>query len=274
MDEFLINDSNDMNDSESVNFILKNTLVEEQLNFIIDQIRNPFDSSNSNQFKRLCKLVKDKDTLDEYCSQLLDELENTYSGLEFDLSEYDVRLEEFFGVVYKFFVKNVGAIMYTFLKNYILQTKNRKALTAEYLNTKLPNYPKEQYGKKEYFILMIKLSNILKDIKREKLTLSEFIRYIQREEECPAYINKLKNYLDNDLILDQSVVSNLFDEFFDSDIYDETYCKLQMMITTDLIAPYLEENGMKDMWLPPLEPEDNSIQDEDEEGEEENGEST
>ena len=261
MESFLTNPSMDLSTN---NQMLTNTLIEEQLNFIKDQIRNPFDSSKANHFKRLCKLVSNPDTLDQYCTQLMDELENTYAGLEFDVSDYDKHLEEFFMVVYKFFVKSISTIMFTFLKEYILQAHNRKRLTLDYLNAKIPSYPKEQYGKKEYYILMIKLNNIIHDIYDDQIGLSDFIRYVKRDEDCPGYVEKLESYLSEGLIGDQNVVGNLFELFFDSDIYEETYCKLQVVITETLIYPYLVDNGMEAMRLPPVEA-DESLEDEDEE---------
>ena len=45
------------------------------------------------------------------------------------------------------FVKNAYKVIYVFMKEYISSSKNRKALTADYLNAKIPTYPKEQYGK-------------------------------------------------------------------------------------------------------------------------------
>ena len=48
---------------------------------------------------------------------------------------------------------------------------------------------------------------------------------------------------------------------------DIIYNKLQMAITTNLINPYLEENGMSSMKLPAFEQED-ELEDDEEEGEE------
>ena len=155
----------------SQDYILGNTTAEEQITFIQDQIQDPFDSSHTNYFKKLCGMVTSSDTLDQYCSQLLDEIENVYPGLDFDLGDYDSRLTEFFATIYKFFVKNIDRLMFVFLSQYILSNKNRKNLIAEYLDMKLPAYPKEQYGKKEYYILMTKYSSIIKANSRPILDL-------------------------------------------------------------------------------------------------------
>lgn len=248
----------------SQDYILGNTTAEEQITFIQDQIQDPFDSSHTNYFKKLCGMVTSSDTLDQYCSQLLDEIENVYPGLDFDLGDYDSRLTEFFATIYKFFVKNIDRLMFVFLSQYILSNKNRKNLIAEYLDMKLPAYPKEQYGKKEYYILMTKLSSIIKDIRRERLDLSDMLRYIKKSDNCPGYVHRLSEYLSQDLVIDQDVVRNIFDMMFESDVYDDIFCKLQMFITDALINPYMEENGLEFMRLPPMEPDDTDISDDEE----------
>lgn len=252
------------NYSDTENALLGNITIDELMDFIRDQIASPMDSADVNYFKKLKKVVTDPNKLDAYCAQLMDEIENVYSGIDFDVSDLDIHLDGFFSNVYKFFVKNVSGIMYTFLREYIMTSKNRKAMVADYLNSKLPNYPKEQYGKKEYYILMSKLQNIIRDIRREKLGLDEFIHYLKRADDTPEYVKQIERYLDEGWVLDQSVVNDLFDLFLDSDQYDVIYNRLQMAITTNLINPYLEDNGMASMKLPAFELEDD-MDDEDEE---------
>lgn len=257
-------------DTESM--LLSNATADEYVNFIKDQIRDPFDGSTSNYFRRLTKLLSDPEVIDKYCLQFLDDIENVYSGLDFDLSDYDFHLTDFFNAVYKFFVKNTATVMYVFLREYIFTSKNRKSLVGDYLNSKLPNYPKEQYGKKEYYILINKLQSIIKDIRREKLNLGEFIHYLKRADDTPGYIKAVEKYYEEGLIDDQTVVTDLFDLLFDSDQYAQIYNKLQMAITTTLINPYLEESGMSSMRLPQVEEQEDELTDDDEEenNEEEN----
>ena len=250
------------------NMLLDNLDVEELMDFIRDQINDPMDSSSSsNYFKKLKKMISNPNELDNYCLRIMDEIENVYSGIDFDVSDFDARLDTFTSNVYKFFVKNTANIMYVFLREYIMTSKNRKAAVADYLNSKLPNYPKEQYGKKEYFILMSKLQSIIKDIKREKLDLDDFIHYLKRSDDIPDYVENIEHYLNEGWILDDGIVTDLFDMFLESDQYDIIYNKLQMAITTNLINPYLEENGMSSMKLPAFEQED-ELEDDEEEGEE------
>ena len=193
---------------------------------------------------------------------LLAEIEDQYPNLEFDLSEYDQHLEEFFNAVYKFFIVNIQKLMYIFIREYIYSRKNQKVLVAEYLNLKLPNYPKEQYGKKEYYILITKLNSIIDDIKDYDLKLKKFIDYIERSGKTPMYVKKVKEYLDQGLIHDKGVVDDFFHKFKRSDEYDQALCKLQMAITENIINPYLEENGVMELRLPPIDPMDDDPSDE------------
>ena len=250
------------------NILLENLDVEEIMEFIRDQANDPMDSSNVNYMKKLKKMVQNADELDSYCIRIMDTIENVYSGIDFDVSDFIVHLDVFTSHVYKFFVKNTANIMHVFLREYIMTSKNRKAAVADYLNSKLPNYPKEQYGKKEYFILMNKLQSIIKDIRREKLDLGDFIYYLKRADDTPEYILNIEHYLNEGWILDDGIVTDLFDMFLDSDQYDIIYNKLQMAITTNLINPYLEENGLSDMKLPAFEQED--LEDDEEEETESN----
>lgn len=254
-------------DTSPENMLLDNLEVEELMEFIRDQVADVFDSSNANYFKKLKKMINNPDELDNYCIRVMDNIENVYSGIDFDVSDFDVHLDAFTSHVYKFFVKNTANIMYVFLREYIMTSKNRKAAVADYLNSKLPNYPKEQYGKKEYFILMSKLQSIIKDIRREKLNLTEFIEYLKRADDTPDYVNNIEHYLNEGWILDDGIVTDLFDMFLESDQYDIIYNKLQMAITTNLINPYLEKNGMSSMKLPVFEQEDD-LEDDEEETEE------
>ena len=248
--------------------ILNNTTPSEQIEFIVDQIRNPFGSSSFNYFKRLRNMVKSGDQLDQYCLQLIDEMEVTFEGLKIDVSEVTTNLDGMFNAIYKFFVRNINKIMYLFLREYIMNSKNRKTLTAEYLNMKLPTYPKEQYGKKEYYILMTKLHPIIRSIRRENLSLEDFIHYLQRSESCPMYVEKVSQYLREGYVIDQGVVMDFFDMFLESAEYSSIYNKLQMVITEYLINPYLEQNNMEYMRLPQVEMDtEDDIDDDDEEEE-------
>lgn len=254
-------DPQDIFNMISQDMILSNTTAEEQSDFISEQIKDPFDSGSMNYFKKLRGMVS-ADQLDEMCVTLLAEIEDQYPNLEFDLSEYDQHLEEFFNAVYKFFIVNIQKLMYIFIREYIYSRKNQKVLVAEYLNLKLPNYPKEQYGKKEYYILITKLNSIIDDIKDYDLKLKKFIDYIERSGKTPMYVKKVKEYLDQGLIHDKGVVDDFFHKFKRSDEYDQALCKLQMAITENIINPYLEENGVMELRLPPIDPMDDDPSDE------------
>lgn len=256
--------SQDILNLASQEMILGKTTVEEQIEFISDQIKDPFDSGNSNYFKKLRTMVN-SDRMDEICIQLLGEIEDRYPDIEFDFSEYDQHLDVLFSSVYKFFVKNVHKLMFIFLREYIYSSKNRKLLTAEYLNAKLPTYPKEQYGKKEYYILITKLPAIINDIKNDDIKLKKFIEYIERDDSSPAYIDQLKDFIESGLVCDHGVITNLFERFMESDEYNKTMCKLQMAITQNIINPYLEDNGLTALRIPPIDPVDEETAEDDDE---------
>ena len=250
-------------------FILGNTTVDEQVDFISDQIKHPFDGGDSNYFKKLRTMVK-PDKLDEICQDLFAEIEDVYPDLQIDISDMDEHLADSFSAVYKFFVRNIQKHIYVFLREYIASAKNRKILTADYINSKLPNYPKEQYGKKEFYILVTKLPAIVKDIFDDEISLEQYISYIERSDETPMYFKLIKDMLDKGMIVDHGITEDLFDQFKKSDQFDTTICKLQMMITNDLINPYLEENGLMDLRTPMVDDVvEESDEDDDEDSDEE-----
>lgn len=247
-------------------FILGNTTVDEQVDFISDQIKHPFDSGDSNYFKKLRTMVK-ADKLDRICISLFAEIENVYPNLQLDISDTDERLADSFSAVYKFFIRNIQKHVYTFLREYIYSAKNRKVLTADFINSKLPNYPKEQYGKKEFYILITKLPAIVKDIFNDDIRLEKFIDTIERSGTSPMYFKVIRELLDRGIIVDHGVVGDIYDQFKKSDHYDATLCKLQMKITENLINPYLEENGLTELRLPTIDTdEDDEVEDDDETG--------
>lgn len=267
----------DLSNLASRDFILNGSSVEEQIGFIRDQIKDPFDSGDTNFFKQLSKMVN-QDQLDDICVSLLNQISDIYADMDFSISEIDERIAPYFKSIYKFFVRNIHKQMYIFLREYIFAAKNRKILVADYLSTKLPNYPKEQYGKKEYYVLINKLPNILKDIfedaKSNDITLLKFISYIERSGNMPYYVEHIRELNENGIINERGVVANIFELFFSSDQYDVIVNKLQMAITEELINPYLKENNLMDLKTPMVElVEDDDISDdddEDEKGEENN----
>lgn len=247
--------------------ILGNTTIEEQIGFISDQIEQPFDSGNTNYFKKLKKMVKNQDQLDVLCEDLFKQIENVYPNMVFDLSEYNQHYGPVFSPVYKFFVKNINRMMYVFLREYIFNNKNRKGLIMDYMNTKIPSYPKEQYGKKEFYILITKLTPIVRSIQDDNIRLSKFLDYIDRSDDSPLYLEEIRDLLDKGIICDHGIVEDIFRLFDLSDARPGIMNKLEMIITKRLILPYLEENGMSNIkfssMIDPDEDEDDSDSEED-----------
>lgn len=237
----------------SRDYILGNVSLEEQVGFIEDQIADPFNSGDTNYLKRLANTVSGQDELDDYCQSFITKIQDVYPHLVIDTSEYDAHLIDLFMPIYKFFVKSAGQIMYIFIREFIFSSKNRKVLVGEYINAKLPNYPKEQYGKKEYYILMTKLPQIIADIFEDEPKLSKFIDYVERGSDGPVYIDALKDALNQGYIVDNGVCKDMWKLYRKTDLFRRDQTKLEMSIAKDLILPYLEENKMMKIRLPQVE---------------------
>ena len=237
----------------SRDYILGNVSLEEQISFIEDQIADPFGSGDTNYLKRLAKNVQSNDQMDEYCQSFITKLEDIYPHLHIDFSESDSHMVDLFMPVYKFFVRSTGKIMYIFLREYIFNSKNRKMLVGEYSNMKMPSYPKEQYGKKEYYILITKLPQIIADIFDDDLRLTKFIDYVEKGSDGPVYLDALRDYLEQGYLSDNGVVRDLWKRYRNTDQYRTDLVKLEMAISKNLILPYLEENKMMEIRLPRVE---------------------
>lgn len=246
-------------------YILGNTTVEEQVEFISEQIAQPFDSGSTNYFKKLKTMTTNQDQMDEICGELFRQIENVYPSLEFDVDGYGKHLTPAFNSVYKFFIRNINKLMYIFIREYIFNNKNRKGLVAEHLNTKMPSYPKEQYGKKEFYVLITKLPAILSSIRDDDIQLTKFINYIDRSDEAPLYLEDIRALIDQGFIIDNGVVTDMFGLMDDSDARPGIMNKLEMIITSSLIHPYLKENNMLDIGIVPTVDPDDDIDDSDDE---------
>ena len=234
--------------------ILDNTTKDEHIASVEDQIRDPFDSSDINYFKKLSKMVTGQDEMDELCNDFIISIQDVYDNLEIDLSEYDQRLETLFSAIYKFFVKSASRMMQIFIHEFIFNNKNRKGLVATFMTAKMPTYPKEQYGKKEYYVLITKLRAIVDEIfEGDDITLRKFINYISRSDKCPIYMKHIDDALENGWIVDKGVVSDMYRMFKKSDEYRPAMNKLEMDITSTFIIPYLEETGMISVRYAPIE---------------------
>lgn len=244
--------------------ILDSTTPEEQVTYIEEQIADPFNSGDANYFKQLVKMVPNPDDLDELCAKFCTEIQNVYPGLTLDFSEYEKHLSKIFGAIYKFFVKNVRKMMYIFIREYIFNNKNRRGLTDCFNTSKIATYPKEQYGKKEFYILISKLPKVIDEIFTDGITLEEFISYVERGSDSPAFLGQVRDAMDGGWIIDNDVVSDMYRLFRKSDDYRGRLNKLEMDIHQFLILPYLEENGLLAVRLPtPVEIEEEEDIDDD-----------
>ena len=248
-------------------YMLGNTTREEQIQFIEDQIKDPFESGDSNYLKKLKKMIPSQDEMDEICQRLFVQIQDIYPHLKVDLGDYDQHYYPIFDASYKFFITKISKIMYIFIREFLFNNKNRKVLVDEFSSMKLPNYPKEQYGKKEFYILVTKLPDIIDEIFEDNIKLKKFISYVEKSNESPLYIDILKQAMDDGIIVDNGVVKDVYKLFKGSNSYNAMLNKLEMDITHSLILPYMEENGMIEIRIPKVEDLEEDISDEDEEGE-------
>lgn len=246
-------------------YILGNATTEEQIAFINDQIDDPFGSGNTNYYRMLKKSVPSKDALDEIIKDFFVRIMDVYPKLTIDVDDYDGHLSEIFPSIYKFFVKNIQRMMYVFIREFIFNNKNRKGLIATFSSTKTANYPKEQYGKKDYYILITKLPNIVDEIFDDDIKLKKFIKYIAGNPNAPTYLDQLKDLIDRDILVDKGIVEYMYKMYKKSDNYRGDLNRLEMEITSKLIIPYMRENGMESIRIPPTE---EIVLDEDDEDEE------
>lgn len=250
----------------SKDYILDNTTLEEQLSFIKEQIREPFNSGSTNYFKKIKKYVTDADRLDGICRVILENISESYQNLEFDLGNSDIRLRDFTETVYKFFVKDIRKLTYVFFREFLYNNKNRKNIIAEYQNMKLPVYPKEQYGTKDNYILMVKLPDILDNISETELSFQEFISYLKKMLDVPGYINDMEEYIDRNMVHDCGIFDDIMSLFNSSDIVGQVINKLEMDMTKTIILPYMEKNNMIESRITFYDPdEDEDVSDDDDE---------
>ena len=173
-----------------------------------------------------------------------------------------------FPPIYKFFVKNAAKMMYVFIREYIFNAKTRKGLLADFTGTKISSYPKEQYGKKDYYILVTKLNHIIDDIFEDDISLKKYIKVIGNFDGAPTYLDQLRDLIERGVLVDHGCVEYMYKLYENSDYYRGDLNRLEMDITNNLILPYMEENGMMSVRIPPTE-EIVIDDDEDEEGEDE-----
>lgn len=249
----------------TANYMLQSVTAEEQIAFINDQIADPFESGDTNYFKRLRKMVSLADDLDEICMKFFVRLQDVYADLTIDVSDYDQHLDQIFMSLYKFFVKNIRKLMRLFIREYVFNNRNRKTLTSMFTDSKVSSYPKEQYGKREYYILVTKLSKIVAEIFDDNIRLSQFIDYLERHGSMPFYVTHVKQLLEDGVLADNGVVDNIYKLYRKSDAFRSDLSWLEMEITRSLIIPYLEENKLLKTKLPPTEEIPEELDDEEDE---------
>lgn len=248
--------------------ILDNTTVDEQLGFIRYQIKNPFDSGNSNYFRKIKHKVTDRQQMNEICEVILSAISDEYPGLEFDYED-DEDLIDFTDSIYKFFIRNIRKLVFIFLREYIYNNKNRKGLLQDFQDVKVSSYPKEIYGKKEFYLLVMKMSTIVDTIAGMDFRLETFLQYIDRDDDAPMYIRLVQKYFDSGMVQDHGAYEDIMEHFKDCNEYNTVINKLIIKVKEAIIDPYMRDSGL-DVARPSIvEPEDDGLEDSDEDDENE-----
>lgn len=253
-------------DHDSREYLLHKATLDDYMEMIGDQIEDPFDSSvGINYLKRIRKLVPDDNKMDTYCVDVIDQITEAYPDMEIDLDNISSHYLDFTMALYKFFVKNIRKLTTVFLKEYIFNTKNRKALVQDYQDAKLGNYPKEQFGNKDNYILITFLKKIVKSFtKSGDLRLEDFIRYVKKSDDCPEYVDVIEEYLNDGTIADYGIYEDLMTYFWESDIRDAMINKLSLKINDAIVQPTLEDMGYKTFPLTLIaQDDDDDLQDND-----------
>lgn len=243
-------------------FIVAQTEVDEHLEFIKEQIRKPFDSGEVNHFRKMMKMITDKNQRQEYSKRVMEIITDEYENLDLDIEDLERDLVPYAEALYKFFGKNVKKMTSTFLREYLYNNRNRKMLLSSYQDIKLSSYPKEQFGKKDNYILIIKLPAIVKDIMGLQVTLDQFIQYCVRNNDEPVYVEQIRDMVNSNILADYGVYADIMQKFRDSDAYDGILNKLQMSMVDSIVRPSIEELGYKNLSTM-LELEDDDIDDAD-----------
>src|SRR5699024_8959153 len=121
----------------------------------------------------------------------------------------------------------------------------------------------------EYYILTKKMPNIMRDIKINGVWLDKVISYLKKAGETPMYNESIKEYPDKGILNDHGVFYNMLDLFSKSDSYTKLICKFQSFVTEDIVSQYLKENGLMELKLTQVDPEDDELDEEDENEDEE-----
>ncbi len=240
--------------------IIDDSEIEEILEYIRRQIKNPF-SVDVNYFKPLKRKITNKATLISTSLSILSVIDEEYPSISIELTEENDDVVKYAYNIYKFFIKNINSMVYIFLKEYISNNKNRKNLVAPYLDVKVDSYPKEQYGKKENYILLAKIDSIMKDIKNLDTSLVDFINYVNRANDSAAYIDLVAELVDHNIIIDKGIVKDIMKKFIKSDEYNQIINKLSIWINKHIIAPCLKDLGYDGIQYVIFEEEDEALSD-------------
>lgn len=233
---------------------LDNSDLDELLTFISAQIANPFESSESNYFRRIHRMVthngkttgkQARDQMNEICFKIIRMIDYAYPNIEFVIDPSEQDLVEITKALYKFFVKCLRKTTYVFFREFIYNNKNRKNILEEYQDIHVASFPKEIFGKKEYYILTVKMASIVKNLAEKDFSLEKYIKYITRDGSMPNYVRIVSDGLDDNTIVDHGVFSDMMEKMLNSDsFFNRMVSGLMGDVKTAIINPYLESIGI------------------------------
>lgn len=225
------------------NTFLDTTTSEELMLYIKEQISDPFDSGNINYFKRL-KRYSTLEQIDAYCKEILSYIESKYVSVSFYVTDMETpELIYYTNIIYKFFAKNLKPCISRFMSEYIMNNENRHGIVDGFLkSSKVQSYyPKEIYGKKDYYILMTKMNKVVSLIAKEELRFDEMLEYLSRGEDTPVYIRELQNMMSLGRLSEDGLYNDIMDGFLEAEDFFARLCnKLCIRVKNVLIDPYVQ----------------------------------
>lgn len=247
-------------------FILAQTEIDEYLDFIKQQIKQPFDSGDINYFRKMMRMITDKKYQQDYAKKVIEIIVNEYENIDVDIEDLERNLVPYADALYRFFGKNLRKLVSSFLVEYLYNSKNRKMLLAKYDKLKLPVYPKEQFGTRENYLLIVKISSIVDEIISLPVTIDQFLNYAIRNDDMPSYCESIVEMINDNILVEYGVYEDIMRKFKDSDTFDGIMNKVQIRMMEGVVRPTVEDMGFSGLSIT-FDIEEDSVEDSEDEEE-------
>ena len=247
-------------------FILAQTEIDEYLDFIKQQIKQPFDSGDINYFRKMMRMITDKKYQQDYAKKVIEIIVNEYENIDVDIEDLERDPVPYADALYRFFGKNLRKLVSSFLVEYLYNSKNRKMLLAKYDKLKLPVYPKEQFGTRENYLLIVKISSIVDEIISLPVTIDQFLNYAIRNDDMPSYCESIVEMINDNILVEYGVYEDIMRKFKDSDTFDGIMNKVQIRMMEGVVRPTVEDMGFSGLSIT-FDIEEDSVEDSEDEEE-------